>query len=81
MSQNCPIGEKSLLVQPSSAASERIFSLLNNSFTSQQESSLKDLDYIQLSVMTIIALKYIKLFQFFLLQINVVLDQPGYILS
>ena len=38
-----------LLVQPSSAAAERVFSILNNSFSSQQESSLED--YIQLSVM------------------------------
>ena len=38
-----------LLVQPSSAASERVFSILSNSFSSQQESSLED--YIQLSVM------------------------------
>lgn len=38
-----------LLVQPSSAAAERVFSLLNNSFNSQQESSLED--YLQLSIM------------------------------
>ena len=38
-----------LLVQPSSAASERVFSILSNSFSHQQESSLED--YIQLSVM------------------------------
>ena len=38
-----------VLVQPSSAASERVFSLLSNSFTFRRESSLKD--YIQLSVM------------------------------
>ena len=38
-----------LLVQPSSAAVERVFSLLNNAFTSQQESSLED--YLQLSIM------------------------------
>ena len=37
-----------LLVQPSSAAAERVFSLLNNAFNSQQESSLED--YLQLSV-------------------------------
>ena len=36
------------LVQPSSAAAERAFSILN-SFTSQQESSLED--YLELSVM------------------------------
>ncbi len=41
--------KKLLLVQPSSAAAERVFSLLNNSFSSQQESALED--YIQLSVM------------------------------
>ena len=38
-----------LLVQPSSAASERVFSLLQNSFTPQQSSSLED--YIELSLM------------------------------
>ena len=38
-----------LLVQPSSAASERVFSILSNSFSDHQESSLED--YIQLSVM------------------------------
>ena len=38
-----------LLVQPSSAAAERVFSILTNTFSSQQESSLED--YIQLSVM------------------------------
>ena len=38
-----------LLVQPSSAATERVFSILANSFSAQQESSLED--YIQLSVM------------------------------
>ena len=38
-----------LLVQPSSAASERVFSILNQSFSSQQESALED--YTQLSVM------------------------------
>ena len=37
-----------LLVQPSSAAAERVFSLLNNYFNSQQEFSLDD--YLQLSV-------------------------------
>ena len=36
------------LVQPSSAASERVISILTNTFSSQQESSLED--YIQLSV-------------------------------
>ena len=38
-----------ILVQPSSAAAERVFSLLANSFGTQQESSLED--YVQLSVM------------------------------
>lgn len=38
-----------VLVQPSSAAAERVFSLLSNSFSSQQESALED--YIQFSVM------------------------------
>ena len=38
-----------LLVQPSSAASERVFSLLQNSFSHQQFSSLED--YIELSLM------------------------------
>ena len=38
-----------VLVQPSSAAAERVFSLLSSSFRSQQESSLED--YIQLSLM------------------------------
>ena len=38
-----------VLVQPSSASAERVFSLLANSFSSQQESALED--YIQLSVM------------------------------
>ena len=37
------------LVQPSSAASERVFSLLNSSFSSQQQSSLQD--YIETSLM------------------------------
>ena len=38
-----------LLVQPSSAAAERVFSILSNSFTDRQEHSLKD--YIETSVM------------------------------
>lgn len=38
-----------LLVQPSSASAERVFSLLTNSFSRQQESALED--YIQLSVL------------------------------
>ncbi len=40
---------KALLVQPSSAASERVFSLLNNSFGSQQNNCLQD--YIETSLM------------------------------
>lgn len=38
-----------VLVQPSSAAAERVFSILSSSFTAQQESSLED--YIELSIM------------------------------
>ena len=38
-----------LLVQPSSAAAERVFLILSNSFTDRQEHSLKD--YIETSVM------------------------------
>ena len=38
-----------LLVQPSSAAAERVFSILTSSFSSQQQTSLED--YIQLSAM------------------------------
>ena len=34
-----------LLVQPSSAATERVFSLLSNSFTEWQISSLEDYNY------------------------------------
>jgi hypothetical protein len=40
---------KIALIQPSSAAAERVFSLLQSSFGKQQEQSLED--YIQLSVM------------------------------
>jgi hypothetical protein len=40
---------KVLVVQPSSAAAERVFSLLSSSFGSQQDSSLKD--YIESSLM------------------------------
>ena len=39
----------SLLFQPSSAAAERVFSLLQNSFKDQQYSSLED--YIEASIM------------------------------
>lgn len=38
-----------MLLQPSSAAAERVFSLLNNSFGSQQLSSLED--YLEISLM------------------------------
>ena len=38
-----------LLVQPSSASAERVFSILTDSFNFKQESALED--YIQLSVM------------------------------
>ena len=38
-----------LLVQPSSASSERVFSLLNSSFKDQQECSLQD--YVETSLM------------------------------
>ena len=41
--------KKVLLVQPSSAASERVFSLLSASFNDQQESALSG--YLQVSVM------------------------------
>ena len=40
---------KVFLVQPSSAASERVFSLLKSSFSSQQQNSLQD--YIEVSLM------------------------------
>ena len=40
---------KILLIQPSSAAAERVFSLLTNSFGNQQDSSLQD--YIESSLM------------------------------
>lgn len=43
------VAQKILLVQPSSAASERVFSLLNASFSYQQQSSLQD--YVETSVM------------------------------
>ena len=38
-----------ILVQPSSAAAERVFSLLKNSFTEKQDSSLQD--YVETSLM------------------------------
>ena len=37
------------LIQPSSAASERVFSLLKNSFGAQQDNALKD--YVEASLM------------------------------
>ena len=42
--------KKVLLVQPSSAAAERVFSILKSSFNDQQENAL--VDYLQASVMT-----------------------------
>ena len=51
--QNLPCwsaaAKKVLLVQPSSASAEQVFSLLNNSFSSQQQSSLQD--YVETSIM------------------------------
>lgn len=41
--------KKLLLIQPSSASAERVFSLLTNAFGSQQESALQD--YLEASVM------------------------------
>ena len=41
--------KKLLLIQPSSASTERVFSLLTNAFGSQQESALQD--YLEASVM------------------------------
>ena len=51
LSLNCwaRAARKVLLVQPSSAASERVFSLLNNSFGHQQNCALQD--YIETSLM------------------------------
>ncbi len=40
---------KDMLVQPSSAVAERVFSILSNSFTDTQRSSLED--YIETSIM------------------------------
>ena len=41
--------KKLLLIQPSSASAERVFSLLTNAFGSQQESALQD--YLEASIM------------------------------
>ena len=41
--------QKVLLIQPSSAASERVFSLLKSSFKKQHECSLQD--YVETSIM------------------------------
>ena len=41
--------KKALLVQPSSAASERVFSLLNNTFGKKQNNSLED--YVESCIM------------------------------
>ena len=38
-----------LLIQPRSASAERVFSLLNNAFTDQQDNALED--YLEASVM------------------------------
>ena len=43
------VARKILLVQPPSAAVERVFSILNSSFKSQQNNALQD--YIEASVM------------------------------
>ena len=40
---------KLLLIQPSSASAERVFSLLNNAFNDQQDNALED--YLEASVM------------------------------
>ena len=40
---------KGMLLQPSSAAAERVFSLLNNSFTDKQQNSLED--YVEASIL------------------------------
>jgi hypothetical protein len=45
----CALVKKLLLIQPSSAAAERVFSLLSNAFTSHQDSALQD--YLEASVM------------------------------
>lgn len=45
----CALVKKLLLIQPSSAAAERVFSLLSNAFTSQQDFALQD--YLEASVM------------------------------
>lgn len=45
----CCLSCRVALIQPSSAAAERVFSILASSFGKQQESSLED--YVQLSVM------------------------------
>ena len=43
------VAETIFLIQPSSVASERVFSILNNSFSDQQQQSLED--YVESSVM------------------------------
>ena len=45
----CNALRKVLLVQPSSAAAERVFSLLQNSFSDRQERALED--YIEAAIM------------------------------
>ena len=62
-------------VQPSSAAAERVFSLLQISFTKRQQSSLEDYD--SLSVMMLIELSpflYDVIFRIFTIVINKVLE-------
>ena len=43
------VAKKVFLVQPSSAAAERVFTLLKSSFNEQQDNSLKD--YVESSLM------------------------------
>ena len=43
------VAQKFLLLQPSSAAAERVFSILSSSFSDQQQNSLED--YVEASVM------------------------------
>ena len=45
----CVLVKKLLLIQPRSAAAERVFSLLASAFTSQQDSALQD--YLEAFVM------------------------------
>ena len=45
----CSCLKKVLLIQPSSAAAERVFSLLNNFFSNRQHNSLED--YVEASLL------------------------------